>query len=212
MNQDSHKRCKFCNKPQRDLSKFCTVSHVSKNQKMTLILDNCSFCYSIALKIKWLSYQQLENQHRLSVILNTPQQVDSMGLEEETLDKYFLKYLSRVRSRLKNACFILSLVSVILWDIRKLLEVKDEETVHQYLFCVTKFWSLAKIFWSYIGKWEAMGIYKNYFHRSVVSKLGSSPESPETDKIYPEFLVCPGRFRVVGLGGSQENVFLKFLR
>lgn len=51
---------------------------------------NCSF---IASKIKWLSYQQRENQHRPSVIFNTPYQGDSVGLGEKRLDKYFLNYL-----------------------------------------------------------------------------------------------------------------------
>lgn len=41
---------------------------------------------------------------------------------------------------LKNACFIFSFVSVILRYIQKLLEVKDEETDHQYLFHVVKYW------------------------------------------------------------------------
>ena len=74
--------------------KFSIISHFTRNQKMTFILDDCSFSWwNQHFKYKMASLSVVWESAQACVILNTPYQGDSMGLGQEITDKYFLNYL-----------------------------------------------------------------------------------------------------------------------
>lgn len=86
-----------------------------------------------------------------------------MGLEEETLDKYFLHCLCQGMQYAEKCFFkkkkkeILTFASVLLWYTRILLALKDEEKYSRYFLCGQLLVSYQNILVN-IVKWKALDV------------------------------------------------------